>query len=99
MHWATGKQVISAPAAVQKELEMPRGPRLLLMLSIMHSADARDDCLQAFFFSYSATFMHGFTLANLHRAVVTAIQRQGVQLPRSYHEPQTLVPTSYRVHA
>lgn len=44
-----GKQVISAPAAVQKELEMPRGPRLLLMLSIMHSADARDDCLQAFF--------------------------------------------------
>lgn len=32
-HWATSKQVISAPAAVQKGLEMPRGPRLPLMVS------------------------------------------------------------------
>lgn len=99
MHWPTGTQVIPAPAAVQKGQEMPRGPRLPLMLSIMHSADAMDDCLQAFSFPHCATFTHGLGLANLHRAVVTAIQSQGVQLPRSHHEPQTWVPTSCRVHA
>lgn len=99
MHLVIGKKVISAPATVQKGLEMPRGPRLPLMLSIMHSADAMDDCLQAcFFFPYCATFTRGLILANLHRAVVTAIKTQSVQLPHSHQEPQALVPTSYRVH-
>lgn len=31
-------------------LEMPGGPRAPLMLSLMHSTDAMDDCLQAFSF-------------------------------------------------
>lgn len=59
MHWVIGKQVLSAPATVQEGLEMPREARLPLMLSIMHSADAMDDCLQAFFFFF-------FLQCNLH---------------------------------
>lgn len=81
---------------------MPLGHQQTSDLSSRSSAEGAGDAKRTQTTSdaqYRATFMHGFTLANLHRAVVTAMQYQGVQLPRSHHEPQTLVPTSYRVHA